>query len=141
MFLSYMTILDKLAERLTGPMHFRFIFQPFVAILLGIRDGRQDAKVGNPPFLLNFFYSPYNREQQIQSAIKTLIKPVLFGIILDSLAQYMIFKQINPGGAFTVGTFVLALPYSLAREIANRIVRKNLLKKNETDLPQSGNEN
>lgn len=138
MFFSDISILDKLAERLTGPMHFRFILQPLVAILLGIRDGRLDAEAGNPPFVLEWFFSPQNRSEQIQSALKTLMKPVLFGIILDSLAQYILFKHINPGGAFMVGTFVMAVPYSLAREITNRIVRKNMLKK-QADLSKSVN--
>jgi hypothetical protein len=40
-----------LLARLSGPGAFRFVLQPLVAVLLGIRDGRADAKAGRPPYL------------------------------------------------------------------------------------------
>ena len=44
--------LDDLPKRLTGPGRFRFILQPLVATLLGIRSGVADARAGRPPYLL-----------------------------------------------------------------------------------------
>src|SRR4030088_1767271 len=46
------TWLVNLLVRLDGPGAFRFVLQPLVAMLLGVRDGRRDAAVNRPHFLL-----------------------------------------------------------------------------------------
>lgn len=124
MFFLALTFIDKLAERITGPMNFRFIMQPMAAILMGIRDGKLDAKAGTPPFVLDLFMTPHHRERHIKSAFATLLKPIIISIILDSIAQYLIFKHIDAVGAIVVGTFIMGVPYALARGITNRILRK-----------------
>jgi hypothetical protein len=43
--------LEDIPQRLTGPGRFRFVLQPLVATLLGIRSGRADARAGRPPYL------------------------------------------------------------------------------------------
>ncbi len=43
--------LSDLPARFTGPGRFRFILQPAVAILLGLRGGLADARAGRPPYL------------------------------------------------------------------------------------------
>jgi hypothetical protein len=42
--------------------------------------------------------------------------------VLDAIVQYMLFDRIRVLGAVLVGTLVMGLPYSLAREFTNRIV-------------------
>jgi len=42
---------QDILARLSGPGKLRFIIQPTVAILLGVRDGTKDASAGMPPFL------------------------------------------------------------------------------------------
>jgi hypothetical protein len=41
---------EGLARRLTGPASFRFILQPLIAAIAGVRDGVSDAKLGLPPY-------------------------------------------------------------------------------------------
>ena len=41
--------MDYILELITGPGTLRFVIQPVLAILLGIRDGRNDAKAGKTP--------------------------------------------------------------------------------------------
>jgi len=43
--------LADLPARLTGPGRLRFVFQPIMAILLGLRGGLADARAGRPPYL------------------------------------------------------------------------------------------
>src|SRR5262245_41769651 len=45
------SFLEDIPKRLTGPGRFRFILQPLVATVLGIRSGRADARAGRPPYL------------------------------------------------------------------------------------------
>src|SRR5437868_8007609 len=42
---------EDIPKRLTGPGRFRFVLQPLMALVLGIRSGLADARAGRPPFL------------------------------------------------------------------------------------------
>ncbi|MCD4786213.1 MAG: hypothetical protein K8T10_20515 [Candidatus Eremiobacteraeota bacterium] len=119
---SFDAIADKIVARIAGPLSFRFILQPLAAIALGIRDGLLDVKSGSPPYIIDLIFKSENRKRNILNGLKTLLKPVIISIILDILAQYLIFKQINLFDAAIVGIFIMGIPYSLARGIINRIV-------------------
>ena len=41
--------LEELPQRFSGSGRLRFILQPLLAILRGVRGGMADAKAGNPP--------------------------------------------------------------------------------------------
>ena len=49
--------LNKMAElmlgRVEGPLHFRLVLQPVMAVLLAVRDGRADAKAGKKTVFLD----------------------------------------------------------------------------------------
>ena len=119
---SFAQFLEHLLARLTGPMHFRLILQPLVAIALGIRDGLKDARAGRPPFVTDLIVRPEGRKRQLKRALQALIKPLVIAIILDAVAQYLMLGTIYPGAAVFVGVMIMAIPYSLARGLTNRIV-------------------
>jgi hypothetical protein len=77
--------LDHVGMRLTGPMSFRFILQPLVATLLGIRDGLNDARAGRPPYLWDLIVRPEGRRRQIEQAVESLAKPIIVAIIVDAM--------------------------------------------------------
>jgi lipopolysaccharide export LptBFGC system permease protein LptF len=112
---------DDLAARLTGAMSFRFILQPAIAVLLGIRDGLLDARAGTPPFIADLLFRPRHRARQFQAALHRLLSPILVAIVLDAIAQHLIFHHVRPVAALLVGTFVMGLPYALARGFSNRL--------------------
>ncbi len=121
MYLFSEQFLEDMAARLTGPMSFRFIVQPVVAIILGVRDGIMDSRAGTPPFIFDLLAHPKNRGRSLKSALSRLLVPIIVGTLLDAIAQYLIFKRIHPLPAVMVGAFVMGVPYSLARGVANRI--------------------
>ena len=43
--------IEDIPKRLAGPGRFRFILQPLIATILGIRNGLADARAGRPPYL------------------------------------------------------------------------------------------
>ena len=43
--------MDYIVALISGPGNLRFVVQPLIAILLAIRDGRNDAKAGTPAYL------------------------------------------------------------------------------------------
>jgi hypothetical protein len=116
--------LNEIVERITGPLRFRFIVQPVIAVLLGMRDGRLDAKAGSPPYVLDLLIHPEHRGGLFSSAGGTLLTPVIVGTVLDAIAQYLIFESIRPLQAVVTGTVVMALPYAVSRGVVNRFITR-----------------
>lgn len=114
---------EDLPRRLTGPGRFRFIFQPLVAILLGVRAGRGDARAGRPPYLLAVIAHPQHRREMLAETARALANVVLVGILLDAVCQRLILGVAHPAAALVVGPVLIALPYAFARAISNRVAR------------------
>ncbi|HPE64320.1 MAG TPA: hypothetical protein PLQ49_09465 [Methanothrix sp.] len=116
------TVAENVIARLVGPMSLRFVFQPLVAVLLGIRDGAMDAKAGEPPFIIDLIVDRDNRRAKLAGVLKSLSKTIVIATVFDMIAQHLIFDQVRVIPAIIVGVFLLSVPYSLARGITNRIV-------------------
>ena len=114
---------EDLPRRLTGPGRFRFVFQPLVAILLGVRSGRGDARAGRPPFLLALAAHAQHRRQMLAEAARSLANIVLIGILLDAISQWLILGIAHPGAALVVGPVLIGLPFALARGLSNRMAQ------------------
>ena len=115
--------LADIPARLTGPGRLRFILQPTVAIILGIRWGLADARAGRPPYLMGLLFHPLHRREYVRTGLSTVRDLVAFGIILDVVAQFLIFQQVHPGAALVVGPVLIATPYGLARGLTNRVAQ------------------
>jgi hypothetical protein len=59
--------LEELPQRFTGPGRLRFVLQPAMAILLGWRDGRADARAGRPAYLYGLLVSGEKRKELVRS--------------------------------------------------------------------------
>lgn len=112
-----------LPKRLTGPGRMRFIFQPAVAIFLGIRAGRADARAGRPPYILSVVSDPQHRLALLKEAFAQLSTLIAVAILLDCISQFLILRQVFPGAALVVGPVLIAIPYSLSRALSNRWIR------------------
>ena len=116
---------EDLPKRLTGPGRFRFVLQPTVAILLGMRDGLLDARLGRPPYLYSLLFFQGRREL-LWSLFNSVVNLTLMGILLDSIAQWLILGASYPGAALVVGPVLITLPYALANRTVQlrRLVRR-----------------
>jgi hypothetical protein len=114
---------DMLA-RLHGPGRLRFILQPTVAILLGLRDGKKDARAGAVPFLWGVIFHKELRPQLLKHMLVAVRNIVAIAILLDLISQYMIFHFVRPGAALVLGPVLIGLPYCCARALSNRIARR-----------------
>lgn len=117
-----MDYLQDIFQELHGPGKFRFIIQPMIAILLGIRDGRRDARGLNPPFFLNLIHDPERRSEIGKSVLKAVIKPLILAWLMDIIFQLVILHHWNPSQAMLVGLVLVVLPYMLTRGISNRLI-------------------
>ena len=115
---------DKIEAMLSGPGSLRFILQPLVAIVLGLRDGRSDSSAGRPPYLYALFFTRDVRGEEVKTALRTLTTPLAVAVILDAALQYVIFGSVRLWQALAVGTVLIALPYVLARGLTGRYLRR-----------------
>jgi hypothetical protein len=112
-----------MVARLTGPGKLRFIIQPAVAVIIGIRHGVKDVHANLPPFLWVLAFHASHRQHALRTAVVGVRDLVAVAILLDIISQALIFHHIYPGAALLVGPVLISFPYSLARELANRVIR------------------
>lgn len=122
-YLFSRAFLEDLPKRLTGPGRFRFLLQPLIATLLGIRSGRADARAGRLPYLWSLMTDGPHRRELARDGLSTVANLLLMGILLDSVFQWMILGASYPGPALIVGPVLITMPYAIARALANRATR------------------
>jgi hypothetical protein len=110
--------------RITGPGKGRFVLQPLVAIALGTRDGIADAKQGKPPYYIRILFTSEPTLDVLKTSLKRIATPLTLGIVLDMILQWVIFQSILLLPAILAGAILVALPYSLARGLSNRVARR-----------------
>lgn len=113
--------IDELPQRLAGPGRLRFVLQPLMAIVLGWRGGLADARAGRPPYLWGLLAGGTNRRELLRSGLSTIRNLVAVGIVLDAVAQLLIYRQVHPGAALVIGPVLIGFPYALARGLTNRV--------------------
>jgi hypothetical protein len=116
--------LEELPQRFTGPGRLRFILQPMVAIILGIRGGLVDAKAGNPPYLFGLLFGAERRRELLRSGVAAIRNLVALGIIMDIVFQLIIYHSVHPGAAVVIGPILICFPYALSRALSTRLSRR-----------------
>jgi hypothetical protein len=114
----------EIGWRLDVPFHFRLIFQPLGAVLLGIRDGRLDAKAGTPPFLYDYVFAAEDRRGLFRGALASIWKPLATAVILDAVIQLTFLSSVSIAGALLIGGLLVGVPYVLVRGLVNRLVSR-----------------
>jgi hypothetical protein len=123
-YLFSRSFIEDIPKRLSGPGRFRFILQPLLATILGIRSGLADARNGRPPYIYGVLFNRRLRSELMRSGFSTIVNLVLMGILLDSISQWLILGSSYPGAALVVGPVLIVTPYSLARALSNRCARR-----------------
>ena len=121
LYLFSREFLSDIPKRLVGPGRFRFLLQPLIATVLGIRAGRVDARAGQPAYLWGLLFEPSLRRELLRSGLRSVANLILMGILLDSVFQWLILGASYPGAAVVVGPTLIATPYTVARALANRL--------------------
>ena len=120
-YLFSMQFVEELPQRFTGPGRFRFIMQPMLATLLGVRGGLADAKAGNPPYLFGLLFDAGRRSELLRSGVAAIRNLLAMGIILDVVFQLVIYHAVHPGVALVVGPILIGTPYALSRALTTRL--------------------
>ena len=114
---------ENLVGRLGGPMSFRFLVQPAVAILFAIRAGIRDARENKPTFLGSALSNPSSWRARMRLSWMDVGTVFIVAMILDAIYQI-----IEHSGIFTLELLVTAtvlalVPYMVFRDLVARFAR------------------
>lgn len=115
---------EQLAGRLDGPMYFRFLLQPAVAVLLAIRAGLNDARAHRAPYLWTVLSDPLARPQLLRDGFKDVGKVFALAIVLDVAYQLIVFKWVYPIQTLLIAVLLALVPYALVRGPVTRMRSK-----------------
>jgi hypothetical protein len=119
----YARVWANLIGRIGGPMTFRLILQPTVAMVFAIRGGIRDAREGRQPHGWVILTDSTKRGELLRESWADVAKIFLVAAIIDLAYQVLEFHWFYPQETLIVATALALVPYLLVRGPANRIAR------------------
>ncbi len=121
-----------LLERHQGPLSFRFILQPVMAMLAAWHDGKKDAQTGRSPYFWTVLTDRQKRASRLREGLKSTSRILALGLVMDFIYQILVLKTIYPMEAIVIAVLLAFIPYLLLRGPVARLVswrrgRKNNL--------------
>lgn len=116
-------IWGNLIGRVHGPLTFRLILQPAMAVFLAIRAGLKDAREGRPIYFWALFTHPAQRRQLLQDGWKSVGRVFILAIVIDAVYQFIVLRWFYPAEALVVAFVLAIVPYLLVRGPVSRIAR------------------
>jgi hypothetical protein len=113
-------------DRPGGPMTFRFILQPAMAIIAAVRDGVSDARLGRTPYFWGIVHgvrASEGRSGRLWEGIVSTARILILGVVMDTVYQWVVFKTFYPVQAAVIAVLLAFLPYLVLRGPFHRIAR------------------
>ena len=117
------TYWNDFIDRFDGPLHFRLIAQPLMAVLFAVRDGYRDAREGRGAYGWALLTDLSQRHHLLASGWKGISKVFVLAFALDVVYQLMVWRGLKPLQALLTATVLAVLPYVLLRGPVNRLLR------------------
>jgi hypothetical protein len=117
-------IFENLIDRVSGPMKFRLILQPLMAIIFAVRSGLKDAKGGRPAYFWALFTDSVHRRDMLRDGWKSVGRVYILAVVIDVIYQLIVFRWVYPVEALLVAAILAFIPYLLIRGPVNRIARR-----------------
>lgn len=114
---------ETLVNRVDGPLHFRFIVQPLMAIVFAVVDGLRDARTCQPAYFWAVLTSKEHRRKLLKDGWKHFGKIFILAIALDVIYQFWVHHTIYPGQSFIIAVVLAIVPYLALRGPVNRVIR------------------
>lgn len=119
---------ENLIGRVHGPLTFRLLLQPAIAIFFATRAGLRDARENRAPYFWALIYDPTHRREMLHQGWRDVGKIFVIAVILDVIYQLLVVRWIYPGETLIVATVLALIPYLLIRGLVTRIARLALRK-------------
>ena len=120
-------VLENLAGRVSGPMKFRLVLQPAMAIFFAVRSGFRDARTGQPPYFWAVFTTPEHRRNLLRQGWKDVGKIFVLAVLIDCVYQVVELRWVYPGEALLVAALLAFVPYLTVRGLVTRLARRGPL--------------
>jgi hypothetical protein len=107
-----------------GPLRFRFVMQPLMALLLAWRAGRRDASLGRPPFLWGLVFDGAHRAEYVRRGWNDVSRVFALAVAMDLVYQAL--RHLRPSilASLLTATVLAIVPYLLFAGPANRLARR-----------------
>jgi hypothetical protein len=116
---EWQRIVVNLFARLDGPLHFRFIVQPSMAILFAVIDGVKDSMRGKPAYFWALLSTPHYRKELVKDGWKSVGKIFILAVVLDVVYQLKVDSTVYPGETLIAA---FALRFSRISCCADRLI-------------------
>lgn len=120
----WIRIVENLQDRVSGPMKFRLLLQPLMAVIFAVMSGLKDAKAGKPPYFWALLTDPTHRREMIKDGWKSVGKVFVLALILDVVYQVIVLRFVYPGEAIAVALALAIVPYLIVRGLVTRLARR-----------------
>jgi hypothetical protein len=114
----------NLVGRLSGPMSFRVLMQPAIAIFFAVRAGLKDARENNPTFLGCAISNPSSWRARMRLSWKDVGTVFVVALILDAIYQVAVHSGIFALELLITATLLALVPYMVLRDLVARVARR-----------------
>lgn len=115
---------ENVVGRPDGPMSFRLIMQPAMAIVLAVRSGLRDAREGQPPFLWTILSKRDRRPHLLRHGWNDVRNLFFVAIALDAIYQVIVHSMVYPLELLLTATVLALVPYFAVRGLVTRVARR-----------------
>jgi hypothetical protein len=115
---------NNLIGRIDGPLKFRLVLQPVMAVILAIHDGLKDSREGRVPYFWAIFTEPVCRRALIREGWEAVLRVFILAAVMDLIYQYLVLGWLYPVASLFVAFMLACVPYLSIRVPANRVARR-----------------
>ncbi len=116
-------VFHDLVARVSGPMSFRLVLQPAMAIVLAVRAGVHDAREGRPAYFWTILTNAGDRRDLLRQGWTAVANVFLAAVVIDVVYQFVVLRFVYPGEALLVAFILACVPYLLIRGCVDRLAR------------------
>lgn len=120
----WIRFVENLGDRVTGPMKFRLLLQPVMAVIFAVLSGLKDARTGKPPYFWALITDPSHRREMVRDGWKSVGKVFVLALALDVVYQVIVQRFVYPGEAIVVALALAIVPYLIVRGLVTRVARR-----------------
>lgn len=119
----WMRFVENMGDRISGPMKFRLLLQPIMALIFATIAGLKDARTGKPPYFWALLTEPAHRRDMLKDGWKSVGKVFVLALVLDVVYQFIVARFVYPGEAIVVALALAIVPYLIVRGLVTRLAR------------------
>lgn len=123
----------NILARRSGPMAFRFVLQPAMAVLAAFRDGVNDARLNRTPYLTAIVLGGEGGGARLWDGIVSTARILIVGVVMDVAYQLAFLDTFFPAESAIIAILLAFLPYAMLRGPLARLARLRIARRSPAD--------